>query len=49
MMAVAVTLFVMAGTVIRILSVPAALGVIVVAMLIPPAAAIIANRPRGHR
>jgi hypothetical protein len=45
MMLVAVSLFVAAGTVIRLLSVPAALGVMVVAMLIPPAAAVVANLP----
>jgi hypothetical protein len=49
MMAVALTLFVLAGTVVRPLSVPAAIGMAVVAMLIPPVAAIMANRPAAPR
>jgi hypothetical protein len=49
MMALALTLFVLAGTVVRPLSVPAAIGMAVVAMLIPPVAAIMANRPAAPR
>ncbi|SBW27237.1 hypothetical protein FDG2_5232 [Candidatus Protofrankia californiensis] len=46
MMAVCVTLFVLAGSVIRFVSVPAALAMMLVAAVIPPVAAIIANRSR---
>ncbi|AEH10836.1 MULTISPECIES: J domain-containing protein [Protofrankia] len=46
MMAVCVTLFVLAGGVIRLVSVPAALAMMLVAALIPPVAALIANRSR---
>lgn len=48
MMVVAVSLFIAAGTVVRLFSVPAAFGLMVVAMLIPPAAAIFANRPHSR-
>ncbi|KLL12921.1 MULTISPECIES: J domain-containing protein [Protofrankia] len=46
MMAVCVTLFVLAGGVIRLVSVPAALAMMLVAALIPPVATLIANRSR---
>lgn len=50
MMVVCVTLFVLAWSVVRLWSVPAAVGMCVVAMIIPPLAAIIANRrgPDDH-
>ncbi|MEX5711453.1 hypothetical protein AB1484_24970 [Parafrankia sp. FMc6] len=41
-------LFVLAGTVVRLFSVPAALGMMAVAMVIPPAAVISVSRP-PHR
>jgi hypothetical protein len=44
MMIVCVTLVVLAWGVVRIWSVPAAVGMCVVAMVIPPVAAIVANR-----
>nr|WP_281179656.1 DUF3099 domain-containing protein [Streptomyces violens] len=44
MMAVCITLFVLAWGVVRLWSVPAAVGMCVVAMVIPPFAAIVANR-----
>lgn len=44
MMGICVALFVLAWTVVRIWSVPLAVGMCVVAMLIPPLAAIVANR-----
>jgi DnaJ domain len=47
MMLVAVSLFVAAGTIVRLYSLAAAAVMMVVAMLIPPTAAIMANRPRG--
>ncbi|WP_035751609.1 DnaJ domain-containing protein [Parafrankia discariae] len=47
-MAVCLLLFVLAGTVVRLFSVPAALGMMVVAMVIPPAAVISVSRP-PHR
>ncbi len=47
MMTVCVTLFVLAGSVIRFVSVPAALAMMLVAAVIPPVAAIIANRSRS--
>ncbi len=46
MMAVCVTLFVLAGSVVRLVSVPAALAMMLVAALIPPVAALVANRFR---
>lgn len=49
-MAVCLTLFVLAGAVVRTYSVPAAIAMMAVAAVIPPAAAIVANRsgpPRG--
>ncbi|ONH26143.1 J domain-containing protein [Pseudofrankia asymbiotica] len=48
MMSVALTLFILAGTVVRPVSVPAAIAMALVAMVIPPVAAIVANRPRAH-
>jgi|GEM_PF-2158676 len=45
MMAVALTLFILAGTVVRPASVPAAMAMALVAMVIPPIAAIVVNRP----
>jgi hypothetical protein len=47
MMALALTLFVLAGTVVRPVSVPGAIAMAAVAMVIPPIAAIVANRPGG--
>ncbi|MBZ4020388.1 DUF3099 domain-containing protein [Streptomyces purpurogeneiscleroticus] len=44
MMAVCLTLFVLAWGVVRLWSVPAAVAMCVVAMIIPPFAAIVANR-----
>lgn len=44
MMCTCVVLFVMAWAVVRIWSVPAAIGMCLVAMVIPPVAAIVANR-----
>jgi curved DNA-binding protein CbpA len=44
-MAVALTLFVLAGAVVRLVSVPAALAMAAVAATLPPAAAILTNRP----
>ncbi|MBM9508455.1 DUF3099 domain-containing protein [Actinacidiphila acididurans] len=44
MMGTCVGLFVLAWAVVRIWSVPAAIGMCVVAMVIPPIAAIVANR-----
>ncbi len=44
MMIVCVTLFVLAWGVVRLVSVPAAVAMCVVAMVIPPFAAIVANR-----
>jgi hypothetical protein len=44
MMIVCVTLFVLAWGVVRFWSVPAAVGMCLVAMAIPPVAAIVANR-----
>ncbi|MFJ9930896.1 DUF3099 domain-containing protein [Streptomyces misionensis] len=44
MMGVCVGLFVLAWGVVRIWSVPAAVGMCIVAMVIPPVAAMIANR-----
>ncbi|WP_045877155.1 J domain-containing protein [Pseudofrankia sp. DC12] len=52
MTTVALGLFILAGTVVRPVSVPAAIAMAVVAMVIPPIAAIVANRPpptRGTR
>jgi hypothetical protein len=46
MMACCVGLFVLAGSVVRLVSVPAALMMMLVAAVIPPVAAIIANRSR---
>jgi hypothetical protein len=46
MMACCVALFVLAGSVVRLVSVPAALTMMLVAAVIPPVAAIIANRSR---
>lgn len=43
-MGTCLTLFVLAWAVIRFVSVPAAVGMSVVAMVIPPFAAIVANR-----
>jgi hypothetical protein len=45
MMTVALTLFILAGTVVRPVSVGAAIAMAAVAMVIPPVAAIVANRP----
>jgi curved DNA-binding protein CbpA len=45
MMTVALGLFILAGTVVRPVSVPAAIAMALVAMVIPPVAAIMANRP----
>lgn len=44
MMGTCVVLFVLAWAVVRIWSVPAAIGMCLVAMVIPPVAAIVANR-----
>lgn len=44
MMGTCVVLFVMAWAVVRLWSVPAAIGMCLVAMVIPPVAAIVANR-----
>ncbi|MGW7252953.1 DUF3099 domain-containing protein [Streptomyces sp. NPDC054834] len=44
MMGTCIALFVLAWGVVRIWSVPAAVGMCVVAMVIPPVAAMIANR-----
>ncbi|GHA09295.1 membrane protein [Streptomyces echinoruber] len=44
MMATCIGLFVLAWGVVRIWSVPAAVGMCVVAMVIPPLAAMVANR-----
>jgi hypothetical protein len=44
MMGTCVFLFVMAWSLVRLWSVPAAIGMCVVAMIIPPVAAIVANR-----
>jgi curved DNA-binding protein CbpA len=46
MMLIAVSLFVAAGTIVRWYSLAAAAAMMFVAMLIPPTAAIMANRPR---
>ncbi|WP_322761534.1 DnaJ domain-containing protein [Frankia sp. Cr2] len=46
MMACCLALFVFAGSVVRFLSVPAALAMMVIAAIIPPVAAVIANRSR---
>ncbi|ABW12853.1 heat shock protein DnaJ domain protein [Parafrankia sp. EAN1pec] len=48
-MAVCLLLFVLAGTVVRLFSVPAALGMMILAMVIPPAAVISVSRPPPHR
>ncbi|MFD3455900.1 hypothetical protein ACFWVC_27445 [Streptomyces sp. NPDC058691] len=50
MMSGCVLLFVLAWSVVRLWSVPVAVGMCVVAMLIPPIAAIVANRrgPDDH-
>ncbi|WP_083420108.1 DnaJ domain-containing protein [Pseudofrankia sp. BMG5.36] len=48
MMSVALTLFILAGTVVRPASVPAAIAMALVAMVIPPVAAIVVNRLRAH-
>lgn len=45
MMTVTLGLFILAGTVVRPVSVPAAIAMAAVAMVIPPIAAILANRP----
>lgn len=44
MMSTCVVLFVLAWAVVRLWSVPAAIGMCLVAMVIPPIAAIVANR-----
>ena len=44
MMGTCIGLFILAWSVVRLWSVPAAVGMCVVAMLIPPVAAIMANR-----
>ncbi len=44
MMGTCIALFVLAWAVVRLWSVPAAVGMCVVAMLIPPVAAMVANR-----
>jgi curved DNA-binding protein CbpA len=46
MMGVALMLFILAGTVVRPVSVAAAVAMALVAMVIPPVAAIVVNRPR---
>lgn len=48
-MAVCLTLFVLAGAVVRFYSVPAAIGMMMVAMVIPPAAALAVNLPPRAR
>jgi hypothetical protein len=48
-MGICVTLFVLAGAVVRLYSTPAAIGMMLVAMVIPPAAAIAVNRPPRDR
>lgn len=48
MMSVCALLVILAWSVIRIVSVPAAIGMSVVAALIPPFAAIVANAPEDH-
>lgn len=44
MMGICLSLFVLGGAVVRLWSVPAAVAMCVVAMVIPPLAAIVANR-----
>ncbi len=44
MMGTCIALFVLAWSVVRLWSVPAAVGMCVVAMIIPPVAAMVANR-----
>lgn len=44
MMGICITLFVLAWGVVRLWSVPVAVGMCVVAMVIPPLAAMVANR-----
>jgi hypothetical protein len=46
LMGVCVGLFLLSGLVVRHFSVPLAIGMAVVAMLIPPVAVILANPPR---
>ncbi|WP_131747801.1 J domain-containing protein [Frankia sp. Cppng1_Ct_nod] len=46
MMTVCLVLFVLAGSVVRLVSVPAALAMMLVAAVIPPIAAVVANRSR---
>lgn len=48
-MGVCLTLFVLAGALVRLYSVPAAVGMMLVAMVIPPAAAIAVNRTPRDR
>jgi len=44
-MGICVLLFVVAGAIVRLVSTPAAIGMMLIAMLIPPVAAIAVNRP----
>jgi hypothetical protein len=44
-MGICVTLFVVAGAIVRLVSTPAAIGMMLIAMVIPPVAAIAVNRP----
>lgn len=46
LMAICLTLFVLSWTVVRLVSVPAAVAMSIVAMVIPPFAAVIANARR---
>jgi hypothetical protein len=48
-MAVCVGMFALAGAVVRNYSVPVAMGMAIVAMVIPPVAAIAVNRPPSNR
>lgn len=48
MMGTCVVLFVTAWAIVRLWSVPAAIGMCLVAMVIPPVAAIVANRRGPH-
>jgi Protein of unknown function (DUF3099) len=49
LMGVCVTLFLLAGLVVRNFSVPLAIAMAAVAMVIPPIAVILANGGRGRR
>jgi hypothetical protein len=49
LMGLALALFISAGTIVRLVSLPAAMGMMVVAALIPPIAVTVAGRPRRPR